>query len=216
MNVVLRILAALAVSTLLAAGALTLGMVAAELTVRHDTATQASQLPAEYPAAVPDACDRAALARAQAVTPDLGITMFWADLERRGAVGLAYWDTRRVLLDPDLDCADVPKVWFHEWTHIATSVYYGGENALTGTVPGLPDETGRPRTLKVDEVIADCGAALLSVRHGERFEHHAYWDLAGGCPPDLLERTRLILEAAGIPTVDGLVLPPGPVGSGVA
>lgn len=212
----LRLVAAV---TLCAAGVLGTGAVAADIHEQQRTEQAASERPADYPAATPSVCQTAALERTRSQLPALGIHWFWADLDTRGAVGLAYLDTHRVLLDPDLDCQDVPKVAAHEWTHVATAVYYGGQHIPDYLVEGVTDlKTGRVHRVPVHEIIADCGAALFTAAHGYRFTHHPIYDRAGGCAPDILVQTREIMSAAGVPasSLPQWPVPLGPVGAGVA
>lgn len=177
---------------------LTAAMVSEEIKTRDIRESTAEHLPAGFVTSAPSACQVAALQRATASVPDLDISWFWVGLSERKVVGLAYNSTHKVLLDPSLPCADVPAVALHEWTHIATSVYYEGNIAgLTGAVPAMAAHPeigiapGDP--LPISEVIADCGSSILTARLGERFTHHPYWDLAGGCAPDMRARTLAVL-----------------------
>lgn len=219
-NALTDLLKFLVSATLIPATALTIGLTGRELHDRHEQSSKDREAAlTAYPAATPDACDRRALADARRSLPPLDITWRWADLDERGAVGLAYWRSHVVLLDPELDCRDVPAVAYHEWTHIATAVYYGGDRLMDTTVRGLANpDTGRPHEVPVLELVADCGAALLTAVHGDRFTHHPMLDRAGGCAPDMIERALAVLEAGGLDVrrLPGLSVPLGPVGSGVA
>lgn len=213
-------LRALVALTLIPAAGLVIGLTGREIHDQHASyAVDREAALTTYPRAVPDACDEHALADVRRTLPPLDITWQWADLDKRRAVGLAYWRSRVVLLDPELDCRDVPTVASHEWTHIATAVYYGGDRFGDTTVRGVPNpESGRPHEVPVLELVADCGAALLTAVRGDRFLHHPMLDRAGGCAPDILERTLAVLEAGGIDvrTLPELPAVLGPVGSGVS
>lgn len=211
-----RALQSVAFLALLAALGMTIGMVGEELGDRAAAVTaDAQRADTDYPAATPDACQTEALRTARSRLPDLGIEWRWADLER--AVGTALLRSRIAMLDPVLDCADVPVVAYHEWTHIATTDYYGGPEMLTGAVVGkqIDPTTKRPFVTDIHEVVADCAGALLAGKFGDRAVYNPYMDRADGCAPGTMALVHEILAHAGVRLpADPVAL--GVIGSGVA
>lgn len=211
-----RALQAVAFLALLAALGITIGLVGEELGDRAARVTaDAQQVETAYTPATPDACQVAALDTARSRLPGLGIEWRWADLER--AVGTALLRSRVVMLDPELDCADVASTAYHEWVHIATTDYYGGPEMLTGAVVGrqIDPTTNRPFVTDIHEVVADCAATLMAAQWGDRGTLHPYIDRADGCAPNVMALVREILAHEGV-RIASPAAPLGAVGAGVA
>jgi hypothetical protein len=190
-----QVLLFVAVDALLPALGMAIGLVVEEIDDRVTAASVADR----YPVGDPTRCHVQALDTARSRLPHLDIEWRWAELDARKSVGTAVLPSRVVLLDPQLDCADVPAVAYHEWTHIAQADYYGGDGVPDTTVTSdlLDEETGRPHVVSVHEVVADCAAML------------------GGCPPDMLARAREVITQAGAELTASTVEPLAEVGTAV-
>jgi hypothetical protein len=123
-----------------------------------------------------------------------------------------------VLIDPEITCADVASVAYHEWTHIAQVVYYGGTTTPDGTVVSdlVDGNTGRPYQVPIQELVADCATLLLTDEYGDDLGPRAYLQMTGGCPPDLLAMAREIVTNAGVKLTPGKASALGSAGAGVA
>lgn len=206
----IRVLAFVVAATLIPALGMTIGTVGEEIQDR----VAAQSLADQYPIGDPTRCHVAALHTATERLPDLGIEWRWAELDERKAVGTALLESRVVMLDPELDCADVPSVAYHEWTHIAQADHYGGTATLTATVTSdLVDKTGHPHKVAVQEVVADCAAMLLADEFGDARGPRPYMAMLGGCPPDMLAMAREVVTSAGVKLAEGGASPLGAVGS---
>jgi hypothetical protein len=211
----LRALAFLAAATLIPALGWTIGTVAEEVAYRAG----GEQAAAEYPVGDPTRCHVRALNDATALVPDLGIDWRWAELDSKKAVGTAILRARIVLIDPEIDCADVAQVAFHEWTHIAVARQLGdAAQPPTGTVTSdlVDDKTGKPFVVDRHEIVADCASLLLLDEYGYPPAWHVYAGMVGGCSPDLLTSAAEVIERAGVKLTDGTATALGSVGAGVA
>lgn len=215
LTVAIQALTFLAAALLLPAAGIAIGAVGSE--VAHRAA--AEERAARYPVGDPTRCHVRALTEATSLVPDLGIDWRWAELDSKGAVGTAILRARIVLIDPEIRCADVAAVAFHEWTHVATATQFGdAAQPPTGTVTSdlVDEETKQPYVVARHEVVADCASALLLDEHGYPPARHVYADMMGGCAPDLMASAREVLGQAGVRLAEGTATPLSEVGSAVA
>jgi hypothetical protein len=213
-TILIRGLLFLAAATLLPALGMTIGTVGEEIDDRVTAASVADR----YPVGEPTRCHVRALDDARSRLPGLDIEWRWAELDDRNAIGTALLDSRIVMIDPHIDCTDVPSVAYHEWTHIAQADYYGGGGLLDTTVTSdlVDDATGRPHEVSIHEVVADCAAMLLTDEHGDDPGPRPYMGMLGGCPADMLARAREVITQAGAELTDSAVSPLSEVGAAVA
>ena len=207
-----RTLAFLVAALLHPAAGIAVGTVGSEVTHR----AAAEERVAQYPVGDPTRCHVRQLAATTHRLPDLGIDWRWADLSSKQAVGTAILSARIVLIDPRLECAEVPGVVVHEWTHIVQADLYGGglpDGTLTSDL--VDDHTGRRFEVPVQEVVADCAAALLTGAWTGTSDRGPYLRMLGGCPADMAARAREVLAHGGVTLDDGRA-PLSQVGAGVA
>lgn len=207
-RVVSRLLLFVVVVTLVPALGLTIGTTITEVTERSD------YLAADrYPAAEPTVEQRATLTAVTTALPMLGAEWRWAELD---VCGMTFHRSRIVLLDPDMDCSLVATI-AHEWGHLASIVYYGGDQTPEGSmISDVVDEsTGRPYKVSVQEIVADCISVLLLDEMGLKQPARAYLPRVGGCPPDIFALASDIVTSAGARLTPGNATSLAAIGHGV-
>lgn len=159
-------------------------VVASDLTASVTPVTQPAPtmaIPQAVPA-VPCVQDAATTAwRVLADYPAVDTTWIFANVYE---AGLAFTESRVVVIDFDLQCNLVASTIYHEWFHMLMSQVYGTRTLAIQALGGCGETMPIfPQGCRSFELIADCASQYLAQLSGVA-EYHAYLTNYG-CPPDL-------------------------------